>query len=156
MATNHINLAGEFYAMHCLFRQGYDPALTLGNTKGIDILMYNPKNNKQYKIEVKTSRTTKNEKLFGGKNLNWRMDKKHEELMDSKLTYCFIYLSRDIKLIPRIFFVASEEVAKYVRWEHEYWLQSDHKKPVRDITMRAFRILLNEVDKWENNFAIFD
>ena len=52
MATNNTNLAGEFYAMHLLYRRGLEPVLTLGNTKGVDILLYNPINEKQFKIEL--------------------------------------------------------------------------------------------------------
>ena len=36
---NKSNLAGEFYIMSRLFLEGYEATLTLGNTKGIDILL---------------------------------------------------------------------------------------------------------------------
>ena len=55
---NKSNLAGEFYAMSRLFLEGYEATLTLGNTKGIDILLLNPKNNKTFKVEEKTATTT--------------------------------------------------------------------------------------------------
>ncbi len=57
MSTNRTNLVAEFYAMSRLFLEGYEATLTLGNTKGIDILLYNPKNGKQFRVEVKGSTT---------------------------------------------------------------------------------------------------
>lgn len=156
MATNNTNLAGEFYAMHVLFRQGYVPALTLGNTKGVDILLYNPNNEKQFKVEVKTSSMIRIEKSFGGENINWRMHKKHEDISEAKLIYCFVYLPENKALAPQVFFVPSSEVAKYVSYQHKFWLKEiPHARPVKDTEIRAFRILVNEIKKWENNFAIF-
>ena len=157
MSTNNINLAGEFYAMHALFRRGYVPALTLGNTKGVDILLYNPNNEKQFKVEVKTSSVTRNEPNFGGENIGWRMGIKHEEITLDNLIYCFVYISTNTTEQPRIYFVPSAEVARYVHWEHDHWLRNiPHKREVKDTDMRTYRILANNFPQWENNFAIFD
>lgn len=49
-------MAGEFFVMERLFRQGYEPALTLGNAKSIDILAYNPETKKTKAISVKAVR----------------------------------------------------------------------------------------------------
>ena len=43
-------LAGEFYALAQLTARGYNASLTLGNTKGVDILVMN-KNNVGYKVD---------------------------------------------------------------------------------------------------------
>ena len=157
MSTNNINLAGEFYAMHTLFRCGYVPALTLGNTKGVDILLYNPTNEKQFKVEVKTSSVTKNEPNFGGENIGWRMDKKHEEIRFDNLIYCFVFIPINYTERPRIFFVPSAEVARYVYWEHDHWLNNvPHKREVKDTEMRTFRILTKDFHLWEDDFNLFD
>ncbi len=134
MSTNNTNLAGEFYAMHVLFRVGLVPALTLGNTKGVDILLFNPSNDKQFKVEVKTTTNTwVNEKNFGGRNINWRLDKKHETIHDDDLIYCFVQVLRDLTQHPRLFFIKSKEVADYVTWENAHWLHNvPHKKAVKD------------------------
>jgi hypothetical protein len=156
MSTNNINLAGEFFAMHALFRHGYVPALTLGNTKGVDILLYNPDNERQFKVEVKTSSVKRNEPNFGGENIGWRMGRKHEEITLENLIYCFVYIATDISEQPRIFFVPSTEVARYVYWEHDHWLHNiPHRREVKSTDMRTFRILTNNFPQWENNFAIF-
>ena len=157
MTTNNINLAGEFYAMHTLFRHGYVPTLTLGNTKGVDILVYNPTNQRQFTVEVKTSSVTKNEQHFGGENIGWRMGKKHEEIISDNLIYCFVFISANLTEKPRVFFVPSVEVAKYVFWEHEHWLHNvPHKKDVKDTDMRSFRILTTDFHQWEDNYELFD
>ena len=87
MTSNNIGLAGEFYALHRLFLEGYEATLTLGNTKGIDILVYNPKNDRQFKVEVKTSTTIANLRVFRneyGKYMRWFMREKHESYIDKK------------------------------------------------------------------------
>lgn len=158
MSTNNTSLAGEFYAMHILFRIGLVPALTLGNTKGVDILVFNPKTGKQVKVEVKTTTNTwANSVNFGGRSLNWRMSKKHETDYSDDLIYCFIQIPSDFGTNPRIFFLPSEMVAKYVEWQHSHWLNNiPHRKEVRDTDMRTFRILETDINTHENNFSLFD
>lgn len=155
MTSNTINLVGEFYAMSRLFLEGYEATLTLGNTKGIDILLYNPRNNKQFKVEVKTATHIYSEKIFGGKSFGWIMQNKHEGISDKNLIYCFVFIDKMTKEY-RIFFVPSEEVAKYVKWEHKFWLDAKHRKPVKDIDMRAFRIPLDKKSDYEDNFSVFE
>ena len=154
--SNKKALAGEFYAMHRLFLEGYEATLTLGNTKGVDILLYNPKNEKQFKVEVKTTSTIMNEKNFGGKNINWWMGKKHEEIQDKNLIYCFVFLPQDKREKPRTFFVPSRDVAEYVRESHKKWLNLERKNPVKDTDIRCFRIVLDEENKYEDDFSLFE
>lgn len=154
--TNKIGLAGEFYALHRLFLEDYEATLTLGNTKGVDILVYNPENDKQFKVEVKTTGTITNTKLFG-KNMDWWMGKKHEDLDDKNLIFCFVFLPKDKSQKPKTFFVPPKEVAKYVKWQHQYWVDSDHKKPIKaETTIRAFRIPVDKESEYEDNFSLFE
>lgn len=54
--TGHTTgMAGEFHVMELLFRQGHEPALTLGNAKSIDILTRSPTGN-LYEVSVKAMR----------------------------------------------------------------------------------------------------
>ena len=53
--SNSISLAGEFAVLSQLALRGYDANMTLGNTKGVDILVSNPVNEKMYQLEVKTN-----------------------------------------------------------------------------------------------------
>ena len=138
-----------------LFLEGYEATLTLGNTKGIDILIYNPKNNKQFKVEVKTSTTISNECLFGGKVISWFMNKKHQIITDPTLIYCFVYINKTTKGY-RIFFVPSKDIAEYCKWSHQHWLKSEHKKKVKDSDMRRFLVKSEDESLFENNFSIFE
>lgn len=47
-------MAGEFFVMERLFRMGYEPALTLGNAKTVDILVGRLGNQTPKRISVKT------------------------------------------------------------------------------------------------------
>lgn len=163
MGSNTTGLAGEFYVMHRLFLEDYEATLTLGNTKGIDILLYNPRNDKQFKVEVKTSTTTANLKIFrkeyGQQYMKWMMGKKHEDFIDKKnLVYCFVFINKNKKESPRIFFFSPEEVGMRVRWLNKTWLHGEHKMEVKDGEMRDFIISSNnlEKNKYKDNFAIFE
>ena len=50
---SQIGLAGEYYVLAQLTARGFIATLTLGNTKGIDILVTNQEINKLFKVEVK-------------------------------------------------------------------------------------------------------
>ncbi|MBI5554217.1 MAG: hypothetical protein HY917_05790, partial [Candidatus Diapherotrites archaeon] len=53
--TQQSNLAGEFAVLSQLAIRGLVGTLTLGNTKGVDILVLNSETNKMFKLEVKTT-----------------------------------------------------------------------------------------------------
>lgn len=163
MVSNNIGLAGEFYVLHRLFLEGYEATLTLGNTKGIDILVYNPKNDKQFKVEVKTSTTKASlkvfEKQFGKNYIKWMMNKKHESFKDKEnLVYCFVFIDKNKKEEPKIFLFPSQDVGLRVRWLNKTWLHGTHKNKVKDVDMRDFIISSNNLDKnvYYNNFKIFN
>lgn len=163
MASNNIGLAGEFYALHRLFLEGYEATLTLGNTKGIDILFYNPRNGKQFKIEVKTSTTLANLKVFreeyGENYMKWMMNKKHESYIDKKnLVYCFVFIDKNKKEEPRIFFLDPQSVGMRVRWLNKTWLHGKHKNKVKNGEMRDFIISSNNLEKnrYKDNLVIFE
>ena len=56
MDKNQIGLAGEFYVLAQLAQRGFVGTLTLGHTKGIDILVSNSRFRKLFRVEVKTTR----------------------------------------------------------------------------------------------------
>ena len=41
-------MAGEFLTVGKLFKRGYQASVTFGNAKAIDVLVYNPENDKSY------------------------------------------------------------------------------------------------------------
>ena len=151
-------LAGEFYALAQLTARGYNASLTLGNTKGVDILVMN-KNNVGYKVEVKTTTSKPYKmKMFEEWHKNpvyyWLLSKKNEEYIDN-LIYCFVYIE-EINSLPKFFIVHSKDVAKYVREQHEYYQNYPRKKPVKDGSMRKFGIEITDPNKYKDNWSLLD
>ena len=155
MDKNQVGLSGEFYALAQLTARGMIATLTLGNTKGVDILVTNQDIDKLFKVEVKTtSIKPRVEKLFGDQpSYHWPMSKKHESMKGVNLIYCFVVMESEDKL-PLFFLVPAEKVAHYVKWQHDYWL-STRVREVNPTTMRTFRIETHDPDGYLNNWEIF-
>tara|TARA_B100001559_G_C16458440_1_gene602780 strand:+ start:1058 stop:1540 length:483 start_codon:yes stop_codon:yes gene_type:complete len=159
MDISQKGLAGEFYALAQLTARGFNASLTLGNTKGVDILVINKKN-KGYKVEVKTTtiKPTKS-KIFKEWHPNgffyWIMSKKHETLLDDNLVYCFVHID-DINKLPRFFLVPSDLVAKYVKDQHVFYQNYPRDKDVGDGSMRHFRIDVDDPNGYENNWSLLE
>ncbi len=146
-SSNSIALAGEFATLSQLALQGYDANLTLGNTKNVDILVSDPSSSRMFKLEVKTTgyRTArgtagKRSRLFGH-TFAWVMSKKHESVVDPSLFYCFVNLAEKDGASFRFFIVPSRVVAKYVKDQHQLWLEEDSTH--KDTNMRTFRLALD-------------
>jgi len=145
------SLIGEFYTVAQLYHREFVASPTLGKTKKVDILVYNPKTKARKLIEVKTTdEKIKNSKLFG-QNYEWMMSEKHENIIDKNLFYCFVLL-RGLNKLPRFFIVPNEEVADYVKSEHQQWLAYRQKK--NGNPMRLFRIDATKSSKYEDNWDV--
>jgi hypothetical protein len=146
--------------------RGYDASMTLGHTKNIDILVFDPKKKERYQVEVKTNLEARNgpskSKLFGRFVTDWQMHEKHEKIDDTDLFYCFVHINsrQGTDYVFRFFIVPSKIVANYVRDEHALWLKDSPAH--HDTERRLFRIgLPNETkieiqtplaEKYENNW----
>lgn len=150
-----IGLAGEYYVLAQLTARGYIATLTLGNTKGVDIFVTNQQVNKLFKVEVKTTTNShKIEKLFSDKPAyHWTMGKKHENMNDDNLIFCFVLII-GVEKMPNFYLVPSIVVAKYVKWQHELWLSTRASAP-NETSMRKFRIEVEDPNKYLNNLSIF-
>lgn len=51
-----VGLAGEYHVLAQLLQRGYSAHPTLGNTKGMDILVVDQETGRMLKVEVKTAR----------------------------------------------------------------------------------------------------
>lgn len=148
LLPNSIALAGEFAVLSRLALHGYDANMTLGNTKNVDILVSNPRTNRLYQLEVKSTllerkRDSSISKQFGRHVCNWMMHKKHETIARPELWYCFVMV--EIELVAKIkkprmtfFIVPSAVVADYVKRAHCLWLGNSPAH--NDSEMRLFRI----------------
>jgi len=162
ISRNSVSLAGEFAVLSQLALKGIDANLTLGNTKGVDILASDPETKEFYRIEVKTNLDVKeehNSKLFGRHVCKWVMQEKHERCDDRHLWYCFVKLNNEGDK-HRYFIVPNNVVGAYVKEQHRFWLEDDpgHK----DSAMRSFRIGFKKDryriktptdEKYEDNWA---
>lgn len=165
--NNSVSLAGEFAVLSRLALQDCDANMTLGRTKGVDILVSHHKTKKMYKIEVKTKyRTSRKEssntKIFGTVIGQWMMSKKHESMIDSSLFYCFVIICEPTSSF-NFYIVPSRVVARYVKKQHEFWLNQKRKegKNVKDTEMRIFRmgfkgnkyrVATPLIERYENNW----
>ena len=155
MDKNQIGLAGEFYVLAQLAQRGFIGTLTLGHTKGIDILVSDSRFKTLFRVEVKTTRRKPHhEHLFGkSKFYGWPMSEKHESIRDDRLFYCFVCLGA-IDELPKFFIVPSKHVASYVRKQHKQWLASREAK-VEVTTMRRFRIEVTDPNGYQDNWKVF-
>jgi hypothetical protein len=144
--------------------------MTLGNTKGVDILVSNPETGKMYRVEVKTNyRDIKdkpsNSKIFGKTWNYWIMNKNHETIIDPNLFYCFVNIDKKTNIF-KYYIVPSLVVAKYVKDQHKLFLEMKkiEGRKVKNTSMRLFRIgIKNEkylistptTEKYENNWEFF-
>lgn len=142
ITSNSVSLAGEFAVLSQLALRGYDANMTLGNTKGVDILVSHPVTNEMYQLEVKTNfRNSRNQpsksKLFGDSVSGWMMNLKHETIVAPNLFYCFVNIGKDTSVF-KFYIVPSKVVAKYVKESHQLWLDAD--KNHKNTPMRIFRM----------------
>lgn len=142
ISHNQISLAGEFAVLSQLALRGFDANLTLGNTKGVDILASHPDTGEMYRIEVKTNyRNSRNRpsrsNTWGYAVSGWMMNKKHETIVDDKLFYCFVNIAADTNIF-KFYVIPSKVVAKYVKDSHTYWLKEKNTR--NDSAMRVLRI----------------
>ena len=152
--NNSVSLAGEFAVLSQLALRNYDANMTLGHTKNVDILVSDPRTNRMYKLEVKTTlrRSDKQieSQIFGTVIGHWMMSVKHETSMDPALFYCFVIIWEQTKGAKgaRFFIVPSKVVARYVKEQHQLWLAEKRKegKKVKDTEMRTFRAGLRNRD----------
>lgn len=143
-----ISLAGEFAVLSQLALRGQDASMTLGNTKGVDILISDPVTGRMLKLEVKTHRreirdTGVRSKTFGKFLSNWIMSEQHgkyNKKKDANLFYCFVSIAAKAK--PRFFIIPAVVVARYIRNEFALFCRARKKegKKVKDAGMRQFRV----------------
>lgn len=101
-STHESGMAGEFFVMETLYRLGYEPALTLGNAKSVDILAEKKKGD-PIRISVKTIRG-------GGK---WGVGT--EDLSLKKNLFFVLLFYRDFSNVttrPEVFVIPAPDVEK--------------------------------------------
>lgn len=131
MNSNNISIgnSGEYFVAGELERQGFTVAVPMSNTQNFDILAINRVSNKQYAIQVKTTKYKKKK---------WLLGKKNETLVDDNIFYIFVALN-DLD-IPQYHIVSSRVVSKTIIKNHKEWLNAvgKHGQKHNDNNLRYF------------------
>ena len=111
LTTTLCGVAGEYFVAAELSRRGYVASLTLGNTRGIDILASNSDATRSVGIQVKA---------IQGSGKEWMLNQKIESEVATNLFYVFVRLN-DLAS-PEYFVVPKDAAAEYARTNHVRWL----------------------------------
>ncbi|WP_143593610.1 hypothetical protein [Synechococcus sp. 1G10] len=151
---NEVGMAGEFHVLAQLLQRGYSGHPTLGNTKGMDILVVDQESGYMLKVEVKTASDAMRARTRRPWWC-WTLTNRAEQIGAHNLVYCFVHLGT-IGTLPRFFLVPSEVVAEDCSREHSDWISAgpEEKRTIRtDTTIRNFWFYDDDND-YENNWEL--
>ncbi|MCP9916245.1 hypothetical protein [Cyanobium sp. ATX 6F1] len=151
---NEVGMAGEFHVLAQLLQRGYSAHPTLGNTKGMDILVVDQETGHMLKVEVKTASDAMRaptKRLWWC----WTLSSRAEQIGAPNLVYCFVHLG-EVGTLPRFFLVPSEVVAEQCSREHREWIAAgpeDRRTTRTDTAIRNFWFY-NDENNYENNWEV--
>jgi hypothetical protein len=125
-----VGVAGEYYVAAELTTRGFVAAITLRNSRGIDIIASNADASKSVSIQVKTSSYS---------SPTWILSQKSEDFYSDSHFYVFVCLYQ-IGARPDFYIAPSEIVANYIAEKHAKWLSGTKSDgtPRKDSNMRKF------------------
>lgn len=132
MKGYNTNLASEYYVLATLYRLGFDAYITLGNKKGIDIIL-NLNDEKQLTIDVKGLQGTT---LFPLDNVNEHADKPHHFIV----FLSFLNKMDDINIVPEMFVIPHNKVKDFL-----------YQKPKGNRKGINLSMLRNSAKEYKNN-----
>jgi hypothetical protein len=130
LEANLVGVAGEYLVAGELTRRGYIAAITLRNSRGIDIIASRSDGSKSVSIQVKTNSD-------GGKS--WILNKKADDCSSPNHYYVFVALGESDQR-PCFHIVKSKTVADYTKTSHMNWLKGRKRAGGlrKDSSMRKF------------------
>ena len=134
MKGYNTNLASEYYVLSLLYRLGFDAYLTLGNKKGIDIIL-NLNDVKQLTIDVKGLRGTT---LFPLDNVDEDCDKPNHYIV----FLSFINKINEPQIVPEIYILPHNKIKPLM-----YYNPKGNRKGINLSTLRTQA--LENRDNWE-------
>jgi hypothetical protein len=143
LSTIQVGVAGEYLVAGELSRRGFIAAVTLRNTRGIDILVSKPGGTKSATIQVKTSLNP---------TTSWQLNKTDETPKGPNHYYVFVVLNgRDGH--PEYHIVRGDVVIR-CKDEHEEWLKGKKRDGTarKDSDRRVFQPRQDENfrDRWND------
>jgi hypothetical protein len=144
LSPTQVGIAGEYFVAGELSRRGLIAAVTLRNTRGIDILVSRPGGMKSATIQVKTSLNL---------TASWLLNKSDEAAKGPNHYYIFVVLNgRDGH--PEYHVVKGDLVADRCKSEHQDWLKGKKRDGAerKDSDMRTFQPRPDENfrDRWDD------
>jgi hypothetical protein len=144
LSTTLVGIAGEYFVAGELSRRGLIAAVTLRNTRGIDILVSRPGGQTSATIQVKT---------LLDRNPSWMLSKGDETAKGPNHYYVFVILNgRDGD--PEYHVVKGDLVADRCSTEHQEWLKGKKRDGTqrKDSPMRVFQPRTGESfrDRWDD------
>ena len=147
--TQLIGAAGEHLVLSRLLSKGILAAQAPRGVRKVDLLVSHLDGRAPCQIQVKTRSGSGN---FGA----WPMNKKHEEIIDKDLFYCFVDLGESN---PLIYIIPAKIVALVVRESHQMWLKTPGKKgqqhsdtDMRQIKLNPGQNLKSAPDGWMEKY----
>lgn len=137
-----VGVSGEYFVAAELSRRGYVAAVTLRNTRGVDIVATSVDASRSVGIQVKANR---------GNDKHWMLNEKAEKSYSDTLFFVFVNL-RGSGEHPDYHVVESKVVAKYISRSHKKWLATPGRrgKSHRDTSLRVFADRKNEyLNRWD-------
>lgn len=130
LETTLVGVAGEYLVAGELTLRGYLAAITLRNSRGVDIIVSSSDGARSVSIQVKSNSSGRP---------SWILTKKSESFASDNHFYVFVAL-KEMGLRPSFYIVPSRIVAKHVRTTHASWLSEPKKDgtPRKDSSMRKF------------------
>jgi hypothetical protein len=161
MATGRsqfVGAAGQLYLAYGLAVREINASLTLGNAPSVDVLASSHDGRYTLSFQVKTSRKAYRRNRYGSEGFEWDVDEGVIEKYRGSFWYAFVDLQEHDKgWNPRIFFVPSLWVAKFVKpdWSRfMYFLPST----AQDLTLerwdlvKGFLVGEKVASKWANDW----
>ncbi len=137
-----VGVAGEYFVAAELSARGFIAAITLRNSRGVDIIASRKEGGRALSIQVKTS---------SGSKPNWILANKSEEVRGRTHFYVFVLLSQAGRR-PDFYVVPSKIVADFISKSHKQWLAGTRRDgtPRRDTAMRQFSdSSMKFLERWE-------
>lgn len=150
---------GVYHVASILCWMGYNAVPTSRNTKAVDLIVHNPRNDKAVGIQVKTMRQQHkkdpSKDFYAVMNvIPAEMDKVKNKFSNP---FVFVYIPMGEKPNPRCFIVPKEEVFKLCE-EHwkRYERESKHKEPINEIAKRRqpLAITVKQLEPYENRWDL--
>lgn len=130
LETTLTGIAGEYYVAAELTIRQFVAAVTLRNSRGMDIIASAADGSRSYSIQVKSSCNSVP---------SWILSAKSENFCSDTHFYVFVRL-KDYTVRPDYYIVPSEVVARTIREDHQSWLSESKKdgSARKDTSMRKF------------------